>query len=247
MLVMDDEERIMAVSFSLLDIQALAPGLDSGERWQQWSEDLLWPETASLPATPLIPAMTARRMSQSARLAVQLGLQLIPQWQPRHLLCVSRHGELARTFTLLQKLIQQQPLSPTDFSMSVHNTVAGLTTIVGQQPLPASSLAAGVDSFHAGLVEACATLQAVSGPVLLLYFEGSLPEFYRPWVAECEPPHAVAVVLAPGSQWRYLGREASSSSGLNQALTFWRSRLQDATSVCLPSSVGGHLWSCAAE
>ncbi|MBP8040256.1 MAG: beta-ketoacyl synthase chain length factor, partial [Aeromonadaceae bacterium] len=197
----------MAVSFSLLDIQALAPGLDSGERWQQWSEDLLWPETASLPATPLIPAMTARRMSQSARLAVQLGLQLIAQWQPRHLLCVSRHGELARTFTLLQKLIQQQPLSPTDFSMSVHNTVAGLTTIVGQQPLPASSLAAGVDSFHAGLVEACATLQAVSGPVLLLYFEGSLPEFYRPWVAECEPPHAVAVVLAPGSQWRYLGRE----------------------------------------
>ncbi len=247
MLVMDDEERIMAVSFSLLDIQALAPGLDSGERWQQWSEDLLWPETASLPATPLIPAMTARRMSQSARLAVQLGLQLIAQWQPRHLLCVSRHGELARTFTLLQKLIQQQPLSPTDFSMSVHNTVAGLTTIVGQQPLPASSLAAGVDSFHAGLLEACATLQAVSGPVLLLYFEGSLPEFYRPWVAECEPPHAVAVVLAPGSQWRYLGREASSSSGLNQALTFWRSRLQDATSVCLPSSVGGHLWSCAAE
>ena len=52
MLVMDDEERIMAVSFSLLDIQALAPGLDSGERWQQWSEDLLWPETASLPPNP---------------------------------------------------------------------------------------------------------------------------------------------------------------------------------------------------
>ena len=81
---MDDEERIMAVSFSLLDIQALASGLDTGERWQQWSEDLLWPESASLPATPLIPAMTARRMSQSARLAVQLALQLIAQWQPRH-------------------------------------------------------------------------------------------------------------------------------------------------------------------
>ena len=237
----------MAVSFSLLEIEALAPGLDSAASWQQWRQDGCWPEAASLPATPLIPAMTARRMSHSARLAVQLALQLLERWQPRHLICVSRHGELARTFTLLQKLIQQQPLSPTDFSMSVHNTVAGLTTLVGQQPLPASSLAAGVDSFHAGLLEACATLQAVSGPVLLLYFEGSLPEFYRPWVAECEPPHAVAVVLAPGSQWRYLGREASSSSGLNQALTFWRSRLQEATSVCLPSSVGGHLWSCAAE
>ena len=235
------------LGFSLLDIAALAPGLMNEADWASWASNSLWPERASLPATPLIPAMTARRMSQSARLAVQLALQLIAQWQPRHLLCVSRHGELARTFTLLQKLIQQQPLSPTDFSMSVHNTVAGLTTIVGQQPLPASSLAAGVDSFHAGLLEACATLQAVSGPVLLLYFEGSLPEFYHPWVAEYEPPHAVGLVLAPGSQWRYLGRECLSSSGLNQALTFWRGRLQEATSVSLPSSVGGHLWLCAAE
>ena len=237
----------MAVSFSLLEIEALAPGLDSAASWQQWRQDGCWPEAASLPATPLIPAMTARRMSHSARLAVQLALQLLARWQPSHLICVSRHGELARTFTLLQKLIQQQPLSPTDFSMSVHNTVAGLTTIVSQQPLPASSLAAGVDSFHAGLLEASATLQAVSGPVLLLYFEGSLPELYRPWIAECEPPHAVGLVMAPGSQWRYLGRDTASSSGLNQALTFWRSRLQEATSVSLPSAVGGHLWSCAAE
>nr|MBP8221725.1 beta-ketoacyl synthase chain length factor [Aeromonadaceae bacterium] len=106
----------MAVSFSLLEIEALAPGLDTAASWQQWRQDGCWPEAASLPATPLIPAMTARRMSQSARLAVQLALQLLARWQPRHLICVSRHGELARTFTLLQQLIQQQPLSPTDFS-----------------------------------------------------------------------------------------------------------------------------------
>lgn len=237
--------RIMAVSFSLLDIQALAPGLDSVASWQQWSQDGCWPQ-ASLPATPLIPAMTARRMSQSARLAVQLALQLLERWQPRHLLCVSRHGELARTFTLLQKLIQQQPLSPTDFSMSVHNTVAGLTTIVGQQPLPASSLAAGVDSFHAGLLEACATLQAVGGPVLLLYFEGAMPDFYRPWVSCDAPAHAIAMVLDAGEQWCYTGMEACAEPAMSQGLTFWRAHLQNATHVCLPGSRGGHGWSCAA-
>lgn len=236
----------MGASFSLLDIQALAPGLDSAASWQQWSQDGCWPEAAPFPATPLIPPMTVRRMSHSARLAVQLALQLIEQWQPRHLICVSRHGELTRTFTLLQKLIQQQPLSPTDFSMSVHNTVAGLTTIVGQQPLPASSLAAGVDSFQAGLLEACATLPVASGPVLLLYFEGSLPEFYRPWIAESEPPHGVAIVLAPGKQWRYLGRGTSQDPGLNPALTFWRSHLRMEETVCLPNRAGGHVWTCAA-
>ena len=235
----------MAVSFSLLDIEALAPGLDSAASWRQWSQDGRWPE-ASLPATPLIPVMTARRMSHSARLAVQLALQLLARWQPRHLLCVSRHGELSRTFTLLQKLIQQQPLSPTDFSMSVHNTVAGLTTIVGQQPLPASSLAAGADSFHAGLLEACATLRAVSGPVLLLYFEGVLPAFYQPWVCVPEPAHAIGMVLDVGEQWRYTGLETRESSPLNQGLTFWRGHLQGATHVCLPGTHGGRGWSCAA-
>jgi hypothetical protein len=236
----------MAASFSLLDIEALAPGLDSVASWQQWSLDGCWPE-AVLPATPLIPAMTARRMSHSARLAVQLALQLLERWQPRHLLCVSRHGELSRTFTLLQKLIQQQPLSPTDFSMSVHNTVAGLTTIVGQRPLPASSLAAGVDSFHAGLLEACATLQAVSGPVLLLYFEGALPAFYQPWIRVPEPPHAIGMVLDVGEQWRYTGLETQEGSSLNQGLTFWRGHLQGATHVCLPGARGGRGWSCATQ
>ena len=237
----------MAVSFSLLEIEALAPGLDCAASWQQWRQDGCWPEAASLPATPLIPAMTARRMSHSARLAVQLALQLLARWQPGHLICVSRHGELARTFTLLQKLIQQQPLSPTDFSMSVHNTVAGLTTIVGQQPLPASSLAAGVDSFQAGLLEACATLQAVSGPVLLLYFEGALPDFYQSWVRVSEPVHAIGMVLEVGEQWRYSGLEAQAVSPLNQGLTFWRAHLQGATHVCLPGARGGHGWSCAAS
>ncbi len=236
----------MAASFSLLDIEALAPGLDSVASWQQWSLDGCWPE-AVLPATPLIPAMTARRMSHSARLAVQLALQLLERWQPRHLLCVSRHGELSRTFTLLQKLIQQQPLSPTDFSMSVHNTVAGLTTIVGQRPLPASSLAAGVDSFHAGLLEACATLQSVSGPVLLLYFEGALPAFYQPWIRVPEPPHAIGMVLDVGEQWRYTGLETQEGSSLNQGLTFWRGHLQGATHVCLPGAHGGRGWSCATQ
>lgn len=236
----------MAASFSLLDIEALAPGLDSVASWQQWSLDGCWPE-AVLPATPLIPAMTARRMSHSARLAVQLALQLLERWQPRHLLCVSRHGELSRTFTLLQKLIQQQPLSPTDFSMSVHNTVAGLTTIVGQRPLPASSLAAGVDSFHAGLLEACATLQAVAGPVLLLYFEGVLPAFYQPWVRVPEPAHAIGMVLDVGEQWRYTGLETQEGPSLNQGLTFWRGHLQGATHVCLPGARGGRGWSCATQ
>lgn len=169
----------MAASFSLLEMDALAPGLSEREAWLSWAQSGLWP-VAPMPATPAIPAMTARRLSQDARLALQLALPLIQTWQPSRLLCVSRHGELARTFTLLQQLVAQQPLSPTDFSMSVHNTVAGLLTIVGEVALPAASLAAGANSFQAGLLEACATLSVESGRICCSTLRGNCPRFMDP-------------------------------------------------------------------
>lgn len=235
----------MAASFSLLEMDALAPGLSEREAWLSWAQSGLWP-VAPMPATPAIPAMTARRLSQDARLALQLALPLIQTWQPSRLLCVSRHGELARTFTLLQQLVAQQPLSPTDFSMSVHNTVAGLLTIVGEVALPAASLAAGANSFQAGLLEACATLSVESGRILLLYFEGQLPAFYGSWQPEHEPAHALALVLEAGEQWRYLGSEATEPTEGNQALSFWRQHLLGQASIRLPGR-RSPLWSCAAS
>jgi len=189
--------------------------------------------------------MMARRMSPAIRMAVQLALTLIARWQPTRLICVSRHGELQRTFTLLEKLIVAAPLSPTDFSLSVHNTVAGLATIAAQQALPSTSVAAGIDSFHAGLLEAVATLHCVPGPVLVLGFEGELPSFYSPWIQEQEPAHAVAMVLGAGEQWRFDGEvEAQGGSGLSQALAFWRGHLLGQPRLLLPSVDRDLVWSC---
>ena len=131
-------------SFSLLDAQALSPGLEQVTQWQQWAKEARWPElTPPLPATPLIPMMMARRLSAGARLAVQLGLEMLARHPIDNAIFVSRHGELARSMTLLQGLAAGKPLSPTDFSMSVHNTAAGLCSIQGKAALPMSSLAAG--------------------------------------------------------------------------------------------------------
>ncbi len=235
----------MAASFSLLDMDAMACGLVEARQWQDWARQPKWPDGAPLPATPAIPPMMARRMSPAIRMAVQLALTLIARWQPTHLICVSRHGELQRTFTLLEKLIVAAPLSPTDFSLSVHNTVAGLATIAAQLALPSTSVAAGIDSFHAGLLEAVATLHSVPGPVLLLGFEGELPSFYAPWIQEQEPAHAVAMVLGAGEQWRFDGEvQGQGGPGLSQALAFWRGHLLGQHSVLLPSVNRDLVWSC---
>lgn len=131
------------LSFSLLDSQALSPGLADEAAWQAWAQQGRWPVDPPFPATPLLPMMMARRLSQGARLAVQVGLSLLARHQIDSAVFVSRHGELARSMTLLQALANGQALSPTDFSMSVHNTAAGLCSIQGKAAIPMTSLAAG--------------------------------------------------------------------------------------------------------
>lgn len=223
------------LSFSLLDAQALAPGLEHTSQWLAWAGQAEWPAVATLPPTPLIPMMMARRLSAGARLAVQLGLTMLARHPIDSVIFVSRHGELTRSLTLLQGLAAGKPLSPTDFSMSVHNTAAGICSIQGKAALPMSSLAAGEGSLMAGLTEAVANLHVSYGRVLLVAFEGEIPEFHRPWLPPSSP-YAVALVLGAdqaGERWHCEGqREATHAPALAQPLAFWRAHLLQA-SRCL--------------
>jgi len=107
------------LSFSLQDSQALSPGLVDEAAWQAWAQHGRWPVEPPFPATPLLPMMMARRLSQGSRLAVQVGLSLLARHPVDYAIFASRHGELTRSMTLLQALADRQALSPTDFSMSV--------------------------------------------------------------------------------------------------------------------------------
>ncbi|WP_429152767.1 beta-ketoacyl synthase chain length factor [Aeromonas hydrophila] len=224
------------LSFSLLDSQALSPGLADEAAWQAWAQQGRWPVDPPFPATPLLPMMMARRLSQGARLAVQVGLSLLARHQIDSAVFVSRHGELARSMTLLQALADGQALSPTDFSMSVHNTAAGLCSIQGKAAIPMTSLAAGENSLMAGLTEAVCALQAGARRVLLVAFEGPVPEFHRPWLAQEAPPHALGLVLTAGEEWHCAGARrtaASAARPLPQSLACWRALLRGEPTLLL--------------
>ena len=236
------------LSFSLLDAQALSPGLEQVTQWQQWAKAARWPEaTPPLPATPLIPMMMARRLSAGARLAVQLGLDMLARHPIDNAIFVSRHGELARSMTLLQGLAAGKPLSPTDFSMSVHNTAAGLCSIQGKAALPISSISAGEGSLMAGVTEAVANLHAGYERVLLVAFEGEVPAFHHPWLS-ATPPYAVALVLGHdrderAERWCCEGQDVlSHSPELAQPLAFWRTHLLQQTSCLLGDGRQEWVW-----
>lgn len=196
----------------ILNWWALADGRETADSWRQWARQ---PHgeitTQTLPPCPHIPMMSLRRMSAGTRLAVECGLTLLEQQAVDMAIFTSRHGELERTHKILQHLNQQQPLSPTDFAMSVHNTAAGWLTIIAKNTLPTTSLAAGEDSFQQGILEAQGILASGAAErVLLVDFDGALPEDYQPFChVNCSPLCAGAAVGGGGVITMRAGRQAS--------------------------------------
>ncbi|WP_448622725.1 beta-ketoacyl synthase chain length factor [Dickeya fangzhongdai] len=193
----------MRLAFTLLDWQASAPGLGELSVWQQWAaQPAAVDATGPLTKCDQLPMMTARRLNSGSRMAVNNGLALLRR-QPEieAIVFTSRHGELERNLRILLALSKQESLSPTDFAMSVHNSAVGSLTIAAQAPLVSTSISAGMDSFQQGLVEVAALQSAGYSHVLLVDFDGAIPEFYHSQVAGQMPcyPYAVALLLAPGT------------------------------------------------
>ncbi|MBJ7222271.1 MULTISPECIES: beta-ketoacyl synthase chain length factor [unclassified Brenneria] len=193
----------MKLAFSILDWQASAPGLGNIDDWLRWAT-----RPAAIHADrPLekcrqLPMMMARRLNSGSRLAVDCGLALLRRQAADAIVFTSRHGELERNLRILQALSRNENISPTDFAMSVHNAAVGSLTIAAAAPLVSTSLAAGIDSFQQGLVEVSALQAAGYKNVLLVDFDGAIPEFYHRHIPARMPryPYAVAVLLGCGEE-----------------------------------------------
>ncbi|WP_409309381.1 beta-ketoacyl synthase chain length factor [Pectobacterium sp. B1J-3] len=191
----------MRLAFSIIDWQACAPGLSSVDDWLNWSRMPAAINTEQpLDKCRHLPMMMARRLNQGSRLAVDCGLALLRRQTVDAIVFTSRHGELERNLSILSALSENENISPTDFAMSVHNAAVGSLTITAKSPLVSTSIAAGIDSFQQGLIEAKALQVAGYNNILLVDFDGTIPDFYHPHVPANMPryPYAVALLLGHG-------------------------------------------------
>lgn len=236
----------MKFALSITDWYALSPGLPDQESWRAWAATGERRGEA-MPPSPAIPTMTARRMSPVSRLAVQAALTLAERDELDFAVFVSRHAELPRTYQLLQQILASEPASPMGFSQSVHNTAAGLFTIVSGRRLAVTSIAAERDSFQQGMVEAAAVLQSgAARRVLLVVFDDELPAVYRPFVAEMAPCYAIALLLERGMDCSCEAvARGESSGGLPQALVFMQHWLRSEPLFTVPGVRVDWVWSCA--
>ncbi|RRV09401.1 3-oxoacyl-ACP synthase [Pseudomonas sp. v388] len=190
------------ITFNIAQWRAWAPGLASADEWQQWSRNPAPLQVSDeAPDVSFLPAMQRRRLGRMARMAFAVGWPLAEGFARLPMVFVSRHGETPRTFDILRELAANEPLSPTQFSLSVHNAVIGLWSIMRGETSEMTAIAASGDGLEHGVLEA-ATLLAEGVPaVLLVVTEEQPPQAYAKWIDDVPFPYAVGLLLTPGDDW----------------------------------------------
>lgn len=133
----------------------------------------------TVPALEQIPAMQRRRLSGIAKLALNSAIHSLNSESVDYIVWASQYGDEHKTLKILADVLQDQTPSPTQFSTSVHNAIAGLYSILCQDATPSTSLAA---SWSEALIEAYAWLKTTAKPnarVLVVYYDEALPEIYQ--------------------------------------------------------------------
>ncbi|WP_028695683.1 beta-ketoacyl synthase chain length factor [Pseudomonas cremoricolorata] len=218
------------ITFDISQWRAWAPGLQTPDQWQRWAVgETVSAEADAAPDVSFLPALQRRRLSHLARMAFAVGWPLAEGLQALPLVFVSRHGETPRTFSILCELAEGQPLSPTQFSLSVHNAVIGLWSIMRGETSEMTALAAAGDGFEQGLLEAAGLLHDGAAAVLLIVAEEQPPEAYRPRIDDVPFAYALGLLITPGEQWQLRPSAAPASAVSGQttphALSWLRASL----------------------
>jgi len=179
----------------------VAPLIAPIARWSVWESSVSPEGSLASPDVSFVEPLLRRRLSSLARMTLRVAYDCAQDMPTARLVYASRHGELARTTTMLESIADRETLSPTSFSMSVLNASSGLFSILQKNFAPATAISAGCSSFGYGLLEACLQLaNNPQEPVLYVYADEPAPAVY-------------GVDELPGSGAHALGMLLQSSAG----------------------------------
>jgi hypothetical protein len=181
------------LSFAVTAWSAWAPGLESAAAWLHWAGQT---EQTAVTADTVTPSLLRRRVSPLGQQALKAAWAL-PDVAVAPMVFCSRHGEFGRTLSILDSLVSRAEVSPADFTLSVHNALAGLLSIACANRQGHTMIAAGAESFGFGMLEALARLaERPDEPVLLVYFDERLPVPFDAFDDNATQPIALAMTLS---------------------------------------------------
>jgi len=153
-----------------------------------------------------VPKMLKRRLSPLAKIVFCAANQCIDERMIVPTVFSSTHGELAKSFSMIELLEAGEEISPTAFSLSVHNAVAGLFSMAWKNQLQCTVVAPGEEGLAAAFIEALGLLQEGAEQVLLVFYDEPLVDFYpsAPFKLSTDESRALALRIAKSGEGQTL-------------------------------------------
>ncbi|MGB1263378.1 MAG: beta-ketoacyl synthase chain length factor [Cognaticolwellia sp.] len=198
---MDINIRNVSVWHAHCDESSIEQAIVRGE------DDIVWPKLT------FVPPMQRRRLSPFAKMALLVANKSVTGIENKlPIVFSSRHGDLPKTSVLLADLVDENPLSPTAFGLSVHNAIPSLFSILTNNKQAINAISAGQDSFMMGLIDVYTRLKSgLAEEILFIHADQKLPKTYLGFQDEQQLSHAIAMVVSLPSQRENVANEHNIS------------------------------------
>jgi len=165
----------------------------------------------------IIPKMLKRRLSPLARMVFCAAIPCLKDNKQIPTVFSSTHGELAKSFNMMEMIEAGEEISPTAFSLSVHNAIAGLFSMAFKNKSESTVVAPGEEGIAAAFIESTGLLQEGAEQVLVVLYDEPLVNFYpsAPFKLSTDKSCVVALLLSKTglgiplrfSQQQYIGND----------------------------------------
>jgi len=148
-----------------------------------------------------IPPIKRRRLNGLSKMAMHTSLSCLDKTNvaPEQVYTVfaSQHGELSRTASIVNDIVNGDEVSPKDFSLSVHNSSLGLFSIFNKNKQFGTSIAAGSNTFGFALLESYNLLKRYPDEtVLLTCFDLEVSQPFDSLQQRHDPSYSLSLLLS---------------------------------------------------
>ncbi|MGR9036883.1 MAG: beta-ketoacyl synthase chain length factor, partial [Gammaproteobacteria bacterium] len=158
-----------------------------------------------------VPKMLKRRLSPLAKTVFWAANQCLDEHLRVPHVFSSTHGELGKTFAMMEILESGEEISPTAFSLSVHNAISGLFSMAYQNVLQSTVIAPGEEGIAPAFIEALGLLAEGAQQVLLVFYDEPILAFYPTEPYKLATDQRCALALRIGKTGEGLPMQLASS------------------------------------
>ena len=150
--------------------------------WSAWTPDINNKDERLVTAIDTVPAcvpkMLQRRLTPLGKAVFNVANHCIKVGETMPVVFSSAQGELDKSLAMLKVIQTDEELSPTAFSLSVHNAIAGLFSIAYRNHQEITVIASGQEGITPAFIDALGILHEGATEVLVILYDEPVPDFY---------------------------------------------------------------------